>query len=122
MEFLWTTGPLLDEAIATLKAWGITYAAHFAWRKVSRNGKKQWGTGYWGAQLSRDQAQQLTSGEVGYFLQVQLGCSIADAITYALEFLGPSWPSRGAAAPSRPVEVEPNDAELAHFCGPCVHV
>ena len=45
--YLWTTGPLLDEAIATLKAWGITYAAHFAWRKVSRNGKMQWGTGYW---------------------------------------------------------------------------
>ncbi|SHI11911.1 MT-A70 family methyltransferase [Bradyrhizobium erythrophlei] len=45
--YLWTTGPLLDEAIATLKAWGITYAAHFAWRKVSCNGKMQWGTGYW---------------------------------------------------------------------------
>jgi N6-adenosine-specific RNA methylase IME4 len=45
--YLWTTGPLLDEAIATLKAWGITYAAHFAWRKVSDNGKMQWGTGYW---------------------------------------------------------------------------
>ena len=45
--FLWTTGPLLDEAIPTLKGWGITYVAHFAWRKVSRNGKKQWGTGYW---------------------------------------------------------------------------
>ena len=45
--YLWTTGPLLDEAIATLKAWGITYAAHFAWRKISRNGKMQWGTGYW---------------------------------------------------------------------------
>ena len=45
--YLWTTGPLLHEAIATLKAWGITYAAHFAWRKVSRNGKMQWGTGYW---------------------------------------------------------------------------
>jgi N6-adenosine-specific RNA methylase IME4 len=45
--FLWTTGPLLDEAIATMKAWGITYVAHFAWRKVSRKGKMQWGTGYW---------------------------------------------------------------------------
>jgi N6-adenosine-specific RNA methylase IME4 len=45
--YLWTTGPLLDEAIATLKARGITYAAHFAWRKVSHNGKMQWGTGYW---------------------------------------------------------------------------
>jgi N6-adenosine-specific RNA methylase IME4 len=45
--YLWTTGPLLDEAIATLKAWGITYVANFAWRKVSRNGKMQWGTGYW---------------------------------------------------------------------------
>jgi N6-adenosine-specific RNA methylase IME4 len=45
--YLWTTGPLLDEAIATMKAWGITYVAHLAWRKVSRNGKMQWGTGYW---------------------------------------------------------------------------
>jgi N6-adenosine-specific RNA methylase IME4 len=45
--YLWTTGPLLHEAIVTLKAWGITYAAHFAWRKISHKGKMQWGTGYW---------------------------------------------------------------------------
>jgi N6-adenosine-specific RNA methylase IME4 len=45
--YLWTTGPLLDEAIAILKSWGINYAAHFAWRKVSRNSKMLWGTGYW---------------------------------------------------------------------------
>ena len=47
LVYLWTTGPLLHEAITTLKAWGITYAAHFAWRKVSRNGRMLWGTGYW---------------------------------------------------------------------------
>jgi putative DNA primase/helicase len=46
----------------------------------------------------------------GDILQVQLGCSIADAITYALGFLAPAWPPRGTAAPSRTVEVEPNDA------------
>jgi N6-adenosine-specific RNA methylase IME4 len=45
--YLWTTGPLLHEAVSTLKAWGITYASHFAWRKVSRNGRMQWGNGYW---------------------------------------------------------------------------
>jgi putative DNA primase/helicase len=49
-------------------------------------------------------------GDIVSFLQVQLGCSIANAITYAIGFLGPSWSSRSTAAPSRPVEVEPNDA------------
>jgi putative DNA primase/helicase len=45
-------------------------------------------------------------GDIINFLQVQLGCSIANAITYALGFLGPSWPSRSTAAPSRPVEAK----------------
>jgi len=49
-------------------------------------------------------------GDIVNFVQVQLGCSIANAITYALGFLGPSWPSRSTAAPSRPVEAEPDDA------------
>jgi hypothetical protein len=45
-------------------------------------------------------------GDIINFLQVQLGCSIANAITYALGFLGPSWSSRSTAAPSRPVEAK----------------
>jgi putative DNA primase/helicase len=49
-------------------------------------------------------------GDIVNFLQVQLGCSIVDAITYALGYLGPSWSSRSTAAPSRPVEAEPDDA------------
>ena len=49
-------------------------------------------------------------GDIINFLQVQLGCSIADAITYALGYLGPLWSSRSTAAPSRPVEAEPDDA------------
>jgi putative DNA primase/helicase len=49
-------------------------------------------------------------GDIINFLQVQLGCSIADAITCALGYLGPSWSSRSTAAPSRPVESEPDDA------------
>jgi N6-adenosine-specific RNA methylase IME4 len=44
--YLWTIAPLLDEAMATLKGWGMTYVSHLGWRKVSRNGKMQWGTGY----------------------------------------------------------------------------
>jgi putative DNA primase/helicase len=49
-------------------------------------------------------------GDIIKFLQVQLGCSIADAITYALGYLGPSWSSPSTTAPSRPVESEPDDA------------
>jgi N6-adenosine-specific RNA methylase IME4 len=45
--YLWATGAMLPHAVATMKAWGITYKASFVWRKVTRNGKVRWGTGRW---------------------------------------------------------------------------
>jgi hypothetical protein len=36
---MWATSPLLDEAIATLKAWGFAHKGAGGWRKQSKTGK-----------------------------------------------------------------------------------
>jgi putative DNA primase/helicase len=49
-------------------------------------------------------------GDVIKFLQVQLGCSVADAIAHAFGILGPSWsPLRSIAPRPRPIQAEPDD-------------
>lgn len=43
---LWATIPMLPQAIDTMRAWGAEYKSHMVWRKVTKNGKVRWGTGY----------------------------------------------------------------------------
>src|SRR4029077_13579713 len=59
--FLWAQGRSLDEAFATLAAWGITYKTEHIWRKLTRNGKVRWGTGF----LARSMHEQILRGAVG---------------------------------------------------------
>lgn len=44
--FLWATCPMLPEAVEVLQAWGARYCTAMSWRKVTKNGKQQWGPGY----------------------------------------------------------------------------
>jgi N6-adenosine-specific RNA methylase IME4 len=53
--FMWTTGPMLAEAIQLLKDWGLTYKARFIWRKPTA------GTGFW----QRDNAEELLVATIG---------------------------------------------------------
>ncbi|MGX9426274.1 DUF7146 domain-containing protein [Bradyrhizobium sp. LeoA1S1] len=48
-------------------------------------------------------------GDVIKFLQVQLGCSVADAIAHAFGILGASWLPRSSVSKPRPIEAEPDD-------------
>jgi N6-adenosine-specific RNA methylase IME4 len=41
---LWTTGAMLEQALAVMQAWGITYKTNL---KVTPSGKVRMGTGYW---------------------------------------------------------------------------
>jgi N6-adenosine-specific RNA methylase IME4 len=45
--FLWTTAPLLPQALAVLESWEIAYKTHIVWRKVTRTGKVRMGCGFW---------------------------------------------------------------------------
>lgn len=46
--FLWTTWPMLQEALTVISAWGFTYkTAAFDWMKIGANGRPQFGMGYW---------------------------------------------------------------------------
>lgn len=44
--FLWATGAMLPQQIKVMQAWGFAYKSELVWRKVTRNGKVRWGTGY----------------------------------------------------------------------------
>ncbi|MGX9426138.1 MULTISPECIES: MT-A70 family methyltransferase [Bradyrhizobium] len=44
---LWATGAMLDQAVAVMQAWGVTFKTEIAWRKVTRNGKVRMGCGFW---------------------------------------------------------------------------
>ena len=44
---LWTTGAMLEKAVAVMQAWGITYKTEIAWRKVTCNGNPRMGLGFW---------------------------------------------------------------------------
>jgi N6-adenosine-specific RNA methylase IME4 len=59
--FLWAQGRSLDQAFATLAAWGITYKTEHVWRKVTRNGLVRWGTGF----LARSMHEPILRGAVG---------------------------------------------------------
>jgi N6-adenosine-specific RNA methylase IME4 len=46
--FLWTRSPALPEALEVIHAWGFKYrTVGFAWAKVTKNGKPQFGTGHY---------------------------------------------------------------------------
>jgi N6-adenosine-specific RNA methylase IME4 len=58
---LWTTGAMLEKAVAVMQAWGITYKTELAWRKVTRNGKVRMGCGFW----ARTMHEPVLLGTVG---------------------------------------------------------
>jgi N6-adenosine-specific RNA methylase IME4 len=46
--FLWATGPRLDFAIETLKAWGFRYSTvGFVWEKITKRGGTAYGPGFY---------------------------------------------------------------------------
>jgi N6-adenosine-specific RNA methylase IME4 len=53
--FLWTTAPMLPEAMQVMHAWGFTYKTHMVW------GKDRPGLGYW----VRNQHELLLIGACG---------------------------------------------------------
>lgn len=60
--FLWATAPMLDQGLATLKAWGFDYVTAAAWAKSSSTGRKwAFGTGY----VFRSAAEFLLVGKKG---------------------------------------------------------
>lgn len=44
--FLWTTAPMLPEAMDILEGWEFQYKSFGVWGKLTRNGKIAFGTGY----------------------------------------------------------------------------
>lgn len=46
--FLWTTGPMMENAMAVIRAWGFEYVTVFkTWRKLTSEGKPVCGPGWW---------------------------------------------------------------------------
>jgi N6-adenosine-specific RNA methylase IME4 len=58
---LWTTGAMLDQAVAVMQAWGVTFKTEISWRKVTRNGKVRMGCGFW----ARTMHEPILVGTVG---------------------------------------------------------
>jgi N6-adenosine-specific RNA methylase IME4 len=58
---LWTTGAMLEQAVAVMQGWGITFKTEIVWRKVTRNGKARMGTGFW----ARSMHEPILLGTVG---------------------------------------------------------
>lgn len=46
--FLWTTGPMMPNALSVMKAWGFKFKnMAFTWVKMTENGLLFWGMGNW---------------------------------------------------------------------------
>jgi N6-adenosine-specific RNA methylase IME4 len=58
---LWATAPMLDQALAVMQAWGVTYKTNVVWRKVTSAGKVRMGSGF----LARTMHEQVLLGTVG---------------------------------------------------------
>jgi N6-adenosine-specific RNA methylase IME4 len=44
--WLWTTSPFLEAAFSVIKDWGFRFSTEMVWRKMTKNGKQGFGTGY----------------------------------------------------------------------------
>lgn len=58
---LWTSAPMLDKGMETLKAWGFTYKSRFSWIKMTKNDKVRIGPGY----LVRTMHEDVLIGTIG---------------------------------------------------------
>lgn len=58
---LWSTAPMLPQALAAMTAWGFAYKSQIAWRKVTPAGKVRMGTGYW----ARSMHETILLGSIG---------------------------------------------------------
>jgi N6-adenosine-specific RNA methylase IME4 len=46
--FLWTTGPMLEDAMSVMRAWGFSYRTMaFVWHKLTKHGKERATLGRW---------------------------------------------------------------------------
>lgn len=52
--YLWSTNPMIEEALRLLKAWGFSYKTKFPWLKVKNDGMVQMGMGMWVRGCSED--------------------------------------------------------------------
>lgn len=59
--FLWSTWPHLDQALATMEAWGFRYVTGGAWIKRTVNWKLTFGTGY----VQRSSSEPYLIGSIG---------------------------------------------------------
>jgi len=71
--FLWATVPMLDDAMAVLKAWGFKYKSHAVWDKIHI------GTGYW----FRNRHELLLVGTKGDIPAPAMGDQFASVMTIA---------------------------------------
>lgn len=44
--FLWCTWPLIERQAAVMRKWGVPVKTGGSWRKITKNEKLRWGTGY----------------------------------------------------------------------------
>lgn len=59
---MWATFPMLREALELLSFWGFEYVTAGAWQKVTKHGKKAFGTGY----VLRGSAELFLVGKIGH--------------------------------------------------------
>lgn len=59
--WLWCTWPHLELGIETMRAWGFTYKTGGSWTKLTRSGKRVFGTGY----IFRSATEPFLIGTIG---------------------------------------------------------
>lgn len=59
--FLWTSAPLLDRAVDSLRTWGFKYKSRLSWRKTTVNGKVRVGPGF----IVRTMHEDILVGSIG---------------------------------------------------------
>jgi N6-adenosine-specific RNA methylase IME4 len=74
--FLWTSAPLLDVGMETLKAWGFTYKTCLAWRKTTPAGKVRMGPGY----IARTRHENILVGAIGAPARARAMDSLFDGV------------------------------------------
>ena len=58
---LWSTGAMMPQALAAMRAWGFEYKSQIIWRKVTARGKVRMGTGFW----ARSMHEPILIGTIG---------------------------------------------------------
>ena len=59
--WLWSTWPHLEQALRVMRAWGFAYRTGGSWTKLTRTGKRSFGTGY----IFRSSTEPFLVGTIG---------------------------------------------------------